>query len=747
MIDFKKALGVVEGRRLKARRGLAVCLAMGAASTLCNVAVAQQADRAASASPSNDQLQEVTVTAERRTVNLQKVAVTVSERTGDGLAAQGKLAVAEFLEDVPGVVVATPGIGNAIGFSDSPAWLISIRGVGSNGLPPASATSMVPAVAEYVDGVYGGIGSTYDINRVEVLRGPQGTLYGRSATGGVVGIYTRDPVVGEFSGTATAEFGNYDLRHYSAGINIPAGPVAALRVSGNDYSRDGYYAKEGGAVHTTDGRVKLLLTPSDNLSILVGLALQNNVERTGELGGVMTPSGKIAYTEVLPLGTGHDDTSQVWAQINWNLGPATLTYIPSLRNWTQHGTVYQTPAPGATLTNQQATPYDQFHTEELRLSSNAGSPINWQTGAFFYDNDARATVNLTVNGPFFPPGGVLLQNSVTSPHSTKNTGVFAEAGFPLTDTLSLTAGARYDHTKVVTGETNTTGLGGGGTLVLPASDGTRNWDNTTYKLRLEDNLTSSNLLYASVSTAFLPGDVAISTGSTGALAISPYEPETLTALEVGSKNRFLNERLQVNGAAFYYRYGGYQQSVQTGFVPPGIFLFSVANSPARMTGAELELLFQPVRSDRFGLNVSVLNPYYVNKTPVFSVGVAQSKIPGIVPLSVNPSYSHIFALGDNQTLTVQADALYNSNYDVYPITSDVAAQGGASYIGSGSHVVANLSATWAAGSKYSLTFWARNITNQQFNNYANISSIVPVVSAAGTLRDPRTFGVAVRLGF
>jgi iron complex outermembrane receptor protein len=606
---------------------------------------------------------------------------------------------------------------------------------------------VVPAVAEYVDGVYNGIGDTYDINRVEVLRGPQGTLYGRSATGGVVAIHTIDPVVGELNGTATLEVGNYNLRHYSAGINIPAGPVAALRVSGSDYARDGYYAKDGGAQHTTDGRVKLLLKPTDSLSILAGIALQNNIERSGELGGSMNPAGKIEYTQVLPLGTGHDDTRQYWAQIDWNLGSATLTYLPSLRNWKMHGTVYSSPAPGATLTNLQTTPYDQFHTEELRLSSNADSPIKWQTGAFFYDNKARATVNLSVGGPIFPPGGVLLQNSLTSPHNTRNVGLFAEAGFPLTDKLSLTAGARFDKTKVVTGEVNTTGLGAGGTLVLPASDGTRNWNNTTYKLRLEDNLTASNLLYASVSTAFLPGDVAISTGSTGLLAITPYEAETLTAFEVGSKNRFLDERLQVNGALFYYRYGSYQQSVQTGFIPPGIFLFSNANSPARMTGAELELLYQPHRSDRFGLNVSVLNPYYVDKTPVFAVGVAQSKIPGIIPLTVNPSYSHIFALGGNQTLTVQADALYNADYDVFAITSDVAAQGGGSYIKSGSHVVANLSASWAFTPTASLTFWGRNVTDQQFNNYADISSIVPVVAAAGTLRDPRTFGVAIRVGF
>jgi iron complex outermembrane receptor protein len=556
-----------------------------------------------------------------------------------------------------------------------------------------------------------------------------------------------DPVVGEFNGTATVEGGDYNLRRYTAAINLPLGSEAALRVAGNDYARDGYYAKTGGAIHTTDGRVKLLFKPSDNLTILAGMAMQNNIERTGELAGVLSPAAKIEYTQALPIGSGHDDTRQYWAQVDWNLGPATLTYLPSLRDWTMHGTVYSSPAPGATLTNLQTTPYDQFHTEELRLSSNAGSPIKWQTGVFYYDNDARATVNLSVGGPEFPPGGVLLQNSVTSPHSTTDTGIFAEAGIPLTGSLSVTAGARYDHTKVVTGETNSTGLGPGGSLVLLPADGTRNFDNTTYKLRLEDNLTASNLLYTSVSSAFLPGDVAISTGSTGTLAVTPYQAETLTAFELGSKNRFLDQRLQVNGAVFYYRYGGYQQSVQTGFIPPGIFLFTNANSPATMSGAEVEFLLQPDRSDRFGLNATYLDPRYQDKPPVFAQGVAQSTIPGIPTLTVDPSYSHVFAFGHSQAITVRADALYNSSYDVYAITSDVASQGGENYIKSGSHVVANLSASWAFASKGSLTLWARNVTNEQFNNYVNISSIVPVVAAAGTLRDPRSIGVSLRVGF
>ena len=751
MIVFNATPAAAESRRLKARISLAICLAMGTAASFTGVAMAQQAP---SAAPNDDQLQEVIVTAERRTVDLQKSAVAVSVRTGDELAQQGKVAIADALEDVPSVVFAVASVNSPTGASDAPSSRISIRGVGSNLLPPSSGNSMVPAVAEYVDGVYSGIGDTYDINRVEVLRGPQGTLYGRSATAGVVAIHTIDPVVGEFNGTATAEFGNYQLRHYTAGINLPLGSEAAVRVSGNDYSREGFYAPHGGAQHTTDGRIKLLVKPTEDLSVLVGIALQSNVERTGELAGVLNAANQIVYTTPVPLGTGHDNTRQLWAQVDWNLGPATLTYLPSLRNWTQQATTYSSQT-GTILTNTPTHPYDRFHTQELRLSSNAGSAIKWQTGAFFYDNDSRNTWNLlvTLPSPPLPPGTQLLLNGCPDcTHSTRNMGFFAEGAFPLTDQITLTAGARYDATKVVFAGNVSSALTvppGSPPAVFPLSkrEGTRDYTNRTYNLRLEDNLTASNLLYASVSTAFLPGDVAITTGTVTPLTLSPYSDETLTAFEVGSKNRFLNDRLQVNGALFYYNYGAYQQSVITGQTPTGVFLFAFATSPAKMTGAELELLYQPHRSDRFGLNVSVLNPYYKDKTPLFAGGVAQAKIPGIVPLTVNPSYSHIFAVGDSQTITVQADALYNSDYDVYAVTSTVDQAGGRKLVSSGAHVIGNLSANWAFTSKVSLTLWARNVTNQRFNSYVNVSTTPAGLAAVGTLRDPRTVGVSLRAGF
>jgi outer membrane receptor protein involved in Fe transport len=114
---------------------------------------------------------------------------------------------------------------------------------------------------------------------------------------------------------------------------------------------------------------------------------------------------------------------------------------------------------------------------------------------------------------------------------------------------------------------------------------------------------------------------------------------------------------------------------------------------------------------------------------------------------VDPSYSHIFAFGGNQTLTMQVDALYNGSYDVNAITSAIAAQGGENYIKSGSHVVGNFSASWGFWPKSSLSLWVRNVTNERYNTWANPGSITPTLSANGTLHDPRTLGVALRSGF
>jgi outer membrane receptor protein involved in Fe transport len=272
---------------------VAVCLAAG---SLSSVAYAQ-----ASAPPSSgnsavrtaqnantDELQEIVVTAERRTSDVQRTAVSISVRQGETMLRAGRTTTQQILEDVPGVTLSTtptPPSG-----ADNQGSQYVIRGVASNGTPTGQIIATVPTTAIYVDGVYEGVGGNYDIDRVEVLRGPQGTLYGRSATSGVVSTYTADPKLGRFGGNAAAEIGNYSLEHYTGAVNLPLGDTLALRVSADSYKHDGYYGKDGaGAIRSTNAKAKLLYKPNDDFSVLFGYALQDNRAGTGG------PQGQLSY--------------------------------------------------------------------------------------------------------------------------------------------------------------------------------------------------------------------------------------------------------------------------------------------------------------------------------------------------------------------------------------------------------------------------------------------------------------------
>lgn len=722
-----------------------VCLTL-AASAQFETASAQSAGQPTNTQSSNqsDALQEIVVTAEYRSENLQKTPVAVTVLEGTQLQAQGRSLVNQILEDVPSVNW-SPAVGTAVN-SDLLAPDITIRGVSSNGPVQGSITSVVPAVAYYVDDVVNGIGGSYDINRVEVLRGPQGTLYGRSATGGVINVHTTDPVLDRFGGDVSAEFGNYALQHYTGAINLPVGDVFALRVSGGYYNHEGYYSPQGARVDTSDGRVKLLYRPNDALSVLVGVALEDNREHSGQNQGILDRDGSVNFDSVVPLGTGYDQARQYWARINWDFGPATLTYIPALHTWDQHSANYGAPTPGALAIGDQRTPYDQFHTEELRLSSNSGSTIKWQTGVFYYNNNLHNNYFLNIQAPILPPGGLILQQSATN-RLTENVGVFAETTYPFSDTTRLTTGVRYDYTQVRTAEADCSGIAIAplNCLTVTPDEGTRRWNNFTYKVRLERDLTASNLLYASVSSAFLPGDVSVTNGPpNGALVEAPYEPETLTSVELGSKNRFLDERLQVNGDVFYYRYGAQQQSVQTGTFD-GAGLFQIAASPARMFGAEMEVLFKPTSADQLGLSASYVDGYYIDKPAVFQIGAIQNHLTGVVPITINPTYNHTFSLPGNETLAFRAEAIYHSGYDVSPVPLQYASL--AQYAHVGNQVIGNFYLTWNYASWGSISGYVRNVADTRY--MTSLYSWSPTSTAVGSAMqsDPRTVGAVLNVTF
>lgn len=743
------------------------------APLISEAATGDQAATSASAQPSNESLPPSTpqdavglptviVTSERRPSEAQKTAAAVSVRKGDDLLLQGKTSVRQILEDIPAVVV-TENQGMFAGGSDTAGNNVTVRGIKSNNNSSGSPLPAVPTTALYTDGVYEGIGGRYDLDRVEVLRGPQGTLYGRSATSGVVSSYTRNPTFDGFSGDAAAEFGSYALQHYTGAVNVPVNDTLALRVAADEFSRNGYDSEEGGALKTTSGRLKMLYKPNSDLSVLFGAAVERNETHTGGMQGNLTSPNTYDYTSV-PVRAGKNNFEQYWLNIDWNLGPATLTYLPALRRWDQNAVLYVGGPGGGGLNQVLKTPFDQFMTHELRLASNDTGPMKWLLGSFYYDNRLE-----TSNDIRWLSSDALV--STTNTHKeTSSIGAFGEMTYAFLDTWRLTAGLRYDHTDVRTTQDTTNNLNYGcntpiadgsagcqfappessnagfpennATLSLTGDAGERKFNNKTYKIRLEHDLTKANLMYAMVSTGFIPGDVQVSSNAAGAPVASDYGAEKLTAFEFGSKNRFLHNQLQVNGDVFYYNYGGFRTSIRPDPANPSSQL--LVTIPAKVLGAELELQYLLTRRDQLSLSYSYTDAYFSNPPAVFTQNVVDTHdVPGAIPHTFNVAYSHTFSLPGNSTLDFRADARYTSAYNLDNVNAQLG-QAGMAYEHVGDQWVGNLSSTWRSSDDiYSVTGYVRNVTDNRYTTFVQLQSLVPTVIANGTRYDPRTFGLVL----
>jgi len=714
-----------------------------------------QAASAASNQSSGQTLQEVVVTAERRTNTAQKTAASISVRSGSDMLTEGRYELKNIIEDVPGITGgAATNTGTALGSgTDNPARGLVIRGVQSNTGAGGSVTTTAAAAAIYVDDVYNGIGGGYDIDRVEVLRGPQGTLYGRSATAGVVAIHTRDPNTHVLSGEGTVELGNYDLRHYTGGVNVPIiQDKLALRLSGNQYNHDGYYSADGGETASTDFRAKALWTPTDNFSALLGYAQEYNLTHSGgvTINQVGSPTNFVYTNQEVALGK--NNFHQYWGNFNLNLGPVAITYIPAYRTWYQNATTYLR---GGFNANQTIyTPTDWFMTHEVRIhNTQSDAKLQWQAGFTYYGNTLS-----DVNNLFSLPAGPYLFKS-SSHKTTTAEGGFAEATYAFMPDTRLTGGVRYDHTQVRDEGSYTSILGI--TKTLTGDQGLRNFNNFTYKARLEHDLTPRNLVYAAVSTGFSPGDVVLTTDQNYQPAVQELKSETLTAYEIGSKNRFLDNRLQVNGGVFYNDYGGYQtagidiSSLQPPPPPPPPGAppatpqptFQTLASPMKSYGAELEVVTRPWANGTISFNASYTNARYGSFGAPYDTLFYKKEVPGVPPFQGSVAYDHRLALGD-ATLLLHGALRFYTAHDTSSLPQSLAAEGAAD-IHVASQSVGDLNATLLFGPHYSITAYVRNVADSRFipDGWA-VTKLGPTLSSNGTaLSDPRTFGVILSAKF
>jgi outer membrane receptor protein involved in Fe transport len=742
-------------------------------------AVAQTAEgTTASRADRTETLEEVIVTAERRTSDVQKTPASVSVHTGEELAAQGRYTTRQILEDIPGLTAVDNSSLN-VGSADVQGNNFTIRGVtpGTNvvGGGAPSGISPTPGTAVYVDGVYEGVGSGYDIDRVELLRGPQGTLYGRSATSGVLAFHTRNPILDEFIGNAGVEFGNYDLQHYTAAVNIPLGQGLAARVSG-DY-RDqakGYYRQANqGMSERTNGRAKLLWEPNDAFSLLVGFAYQKFDAFSGGNSTTAAPPTLATTTTTTAIFPGQKLERQYWAEANWDLGPVTITYAPAYRTWEQDDhllTAANFISTGAQLQQKFLTPTDNFHTQELRVASSNNSAVQWQAGGFFYHNQLdNSNRNFLVGSS----GTELAVQSLTSDQKdTKALGYFAETTFPLAASMRMTLGARYDDTQVVVSEfffDNPYSLCGTplqnipGVVILPPgavcigpgqasvppppgdsiNDVEVKFHNFNYKARLEYDLTQKNMLYGMVSTGFRPGDARIANR-----ALNIVAAEKLTSIEVGSKNRFLDDSLQLNVGLYYYKYRGFRTSYIPDTASPADFAnFRSSinlNVPATNVGGELELLYQLTAHDRVGLNYNYVESRWTDKPAGFAQAQTEEKR-ALTPTTISANYEHVFYLPGGSALSARIDGRYEAAHLTENLQVDWLRLGYDQYVHVGSRTIGNLTGTWSSdGGRYSISAYVRNFTDKRYIAYDVAGD---PTSLAVSWTDPRTYGAVVSVRF
>lgn len=555
----------------------------------------------------------VNVTAQRVEENLQDVPVAVTALSTEQIEDKQVLNIRDLTAQVPNINIAT-NTGTAS------AARIFLRGVGED----ESRGAVDQAVGIYVDGVYIGrsVGSLFDVvdlESIEVLRGPQGTLYGRNTVGGAIKLNSVEPQF-ENSGKLGATFGNFDRKEFKATGNIQLGERTAARLTAFSRSRDGFHdvipnglrppaRRDGvGALDTLAVRASLYHEFNDVWSVLVAIdhtddrsdpipdsvAPGNDVDNDiftieplpGQACGVIPTGGTTAYNGIGCF-SGYDQELQstgVSARVEGAFGNLDFTSITAYRELedelvTRIGLVYN-----------QMTDQDQF-SQEFTISSDASENLSWLAGVYYFTEDLQ--LDSVFAFPF----------SVAS--TTDSFAIFGQATLDVSDNLSLTGGLRFtDESKDFNGANLAPFPPFNGFTRMDSAD----FENVSYTIGADYRFNDNVLGYAKYSTGFKSGGWSPDAFSSTAVFL-PVDEETLDSFEVGLKSD-LTDSLRLNAAAFFNQYEG----LQIGATVPGLGFTRFNVDETEISGIELEAVWQITDNFQINGNAGFLDAEYTSLT-------------------------------------------------------------------------------------------------------------------------------------
>lgn len=492
-------------------------------------------------------LAEIVVTAERRTVNIQKVPTAVTAIAGSQLAAKAVVRAEDLANVSPSLSVSDTGV----------TQNINIRGIGISSITP----NVVSGVAEYMDGIFEdqilGGNIYYDIASVEVLRGPQGTLVGSNSTGGAIFIRSVDPSLTGVSGYLQGGLGNYANKELQGAINVPLASTLAIRVAANVKKRDSFYKDLGlfnsdaGKLDEKDARVSLLWRPGD-------FQLLNKAEWVDRTTGgfAFRPTPGTLYADGAEGGIrtlSYNDPEfrrersfQDALELKYTTESGIVLRSQSGYQYRRFGFASDTDATQLDHQTEFEKVREHQYTQEINIISPADARFTWIVGGYYQRNNIDVIYTTFNEG--FPTSAVAYPRKTT-------TGLFGQVGYKFTPKLSVDFGLRYSHYKVHSqGGGVLIGAGFDGFppdgLLVASTSGDHADGRLTGKAAINFKPDDNNLIYAFAARGYKSGGFNS--------PVSEFGPETVWNYELGWKTSFLDRRVRLQLDAFYNNYQGYQ---------------------------------------------------------------------------------------------------------------------------------------------------------------------------------------------
>ena len=735
-------------------------------TALATPAVAQQAGAQPAAVQTDDAdagIGDIIVTANRRAESIQKASVSLEVLDASRLEQGGVTRVADLQSVVPSLSAASSGQNIST----------YIRGVGSFSTD-ANADS---SIAYNINGVFisrpAGVGGIFfDLERVEVLKGPQGTLYGRNASGGAINLITRRPG-DHVEVNLAAEYGNFNQLRLNMGVGGPVSDSFGVRAAVQYVRHDGYLTDGYNDQDDLSARLTGLWKPSDAVSVLL-VGEYFNAGGMGSAGAFRslrqampsdpwTGPSQAPQPQAALIGPdkirddGYVDTRvyAVSAEANIDLNFATLTILPAYRRTEPATLTYQ---PGFYFRPTETA--DQTSIE-ARLSGDTGS-LRWVAGGFYFHEDQTQEYTLLARP--------IQQNHVVTSLFTRSYAFFADANFSLLDNFRLIGGIRYSHDRKGQDGTSTASLP---VPVIIDNYGRRTDDNVSFRAGFEFDAAPESMLFATVATGYKAGGFVPS-------VLSPangFEPEKITAWTVGSRNRFFDDRIQLNLEGFYWRYRDKQERFLGALPSGGVGLLTTNAGRATIYGANIDLTarigagtlnasaeYLHTRYDSFTYTVANSGPLaplgYSSLATGCKIGALTVHSPTLStqpidcsgqPLPHAPKwsgavrYTHPIELGGGHRLEPSASMKFASEMWLSPDFIKSAHDDG--------YAAFDADLTWRMPSGVSVTGWVRNIGNQVIysGGYRYPFSFKepigdPTVFYAD-IRPPRTYGVTLRYDY